>query len=69
MIGIKIKIPVTKFKESKAFKKSTKINPKEVVEDIKIFFKNKFRLKIIAKNNGIKKDNNWIAFAWVIVSG
>lgn len=64
-----MKLIVTKLSESKAFKKSRKIKPSETEVDIKIFFKIKFRLKVIAKNKGIKKDKSWVAFAAVKFSG
>lgn len=48
----------TKFKVSKAFKKSIKIIPKATETDERKNFKNKFRVKIKAKNKGRKNDSS-----------
>ncbi len=58
-----IKLIVTKFKEFKALIINIKTNPKLTDPEIKIFFKTIFKLKVIAKNKEIKKNNNWIVFA------
>lgn len=53
----------TKLSESKAFKKSKKITPKDMETDETKNFKNKLRVKAIAKNNGTKKKSNCCGFA------
>lgn len=57
---MRVKIPVIRFKEPRAFKKSKKMNPSDIEVEMRIFFKIKFSVKIVAKNKGIKKYNNWV---------
>lgn len=64
-----IKLPETKFKELKACIINIKIKPKEIDPEIKIFFKKIFKLKVIAKKSGIKKEESCFKSAWVIFSG
>lgn len=64
-----IKIPVTKFKESKAFKISRKIKHRAKDKDTKIFFKKRFKVKAIAKNKGPKNKLICLKFAWDKLSG
>ena len=53
-----VKIPVTKFNESKALRISTKFRPKAIEADRKTFFKKIFSVKIIAQNKVVKKKNS-----------
>jgi len=50
------KIPVTKFKESKAFKISKKIKPKDKEAEMEIFFRKIFKVNIKDKYKGVKKE-------------
>ena len=52
-------MPVTKFRESKAFRINRKIIPKAKEKDIKKKDKKIFKVKVIAKNKIIKKGKIW----------
>ena len=49
---------VIKFKEPKALRSKSSISPKEVTTDRGNKLKNKFRIKVISKYNGIKNEAN-----------
>lgn len=51
-----VKIPVTRFKESKALRISREIIPKEIEEDIRIFLKKILKVNTNTKNSGIKNS-------------
>ena len=58
---------VTKLIESSAFNTKSKMIPKEMEHDEKIFFKKIFRVKEIAKKSGTKNPKICKTFAWAKV--
>lgn len=51
-----VNVAVTKFIESKALRISKHITPKDTDEDMRIFFRKKFKVNTTAKKIGIKNE-------------